>query len=138
MLLDSFEFCPTLVDILKSRRVVGRSGKVFEALGALSSLNNLFVLQKLMREKKPRRTLEIGMCFGGSGLLLTACHRELDRLPQVSIQLLIHFRTTFGMTRVYSRLRGLGFYRSLTLGPKNRRWNYPGFWPQEKRLTLCI
>ena len=81
MLLDSFEFCPTLVDILKSRRVVGRSGKVFEGLVALSSLNNLFVLQKLMREKKPRRTLEIGLCFGGSGLLLTACHRELGSTP---------------------------------------------------------
>jgi predicted O-methyltransferase YrrM len=41
---------------------------VFEGLGALSTVNNLQVLRALMLERRPRRTLEIGLGFGASAL----------------------------------------------------------------------
>ena len=41
---ESFDFCPDLQLLLQTRRMVGRSGKVFDGLGALRCLNNLGVL----------------------------------------------------------------------------------------------
>ena len=72
-----FAFCPELDELIRSRRVVGRTGKVFESLGALSTPNNLHVLRALMLEQKPARTLEVGLSFGGSALTIAASHREL-------------------------------------------------------------
>lgn len=70
-------FCPVLDDMIRTQRSVGQSGKVFEGLGALSTLNNLGVLRALMLERKPARTLEIGLAYGGSALAIAATHREL-------------------------------------------------------------
>jgi cephalosporin hydroxylase len=77
-----FSFCPALAEVMGTRRLKGRSGKVFEKLGALSSVNNLAVLRNLCLELKPRHTLEIGLCFGGSCLVFTASHRDLGRAPE--------------------------------------------------------
>jgi hypothetical protein len=37
--LSVFDFCPELVDMISTWRTIGRRGKVFEGLGALSSIN---------------------------------------------------------------------------------------------------
>lgn len=79
---NSFEFCPVLAELVQSRRVVGRSGKVFEGLGALSTYNNLYVLRRLMENIKAERTLEVGLSFGGSALLLASSHRESGHAPK--------------------------------------------------------
>ena len=74
-------FCPTLLSLYQEQRVVGRSGKVFEEVGSLSTPNNIFHLRTLMLELAPERTLEIGMAFGGSALTFAATHRDLGRPP---------------------------------------------------------
>ena len=59
---------------------MGRSGATRQIAG-LSTNNNLSVLRSLFMELKPVRTLEIGLAFGGSTLLMTSCHQELRRVP---------------------------------------------------------
>jgi hypothetical protein len=76
-----FSYCPVLDDLVRTQRTVGQSGRVFEQLGALSTTNNLKVLRGLMLERKPARTLEIGLGFGGSALAITATHKELGHPP---------------------------------------------------------
>jgi predicted O-methyltransferase YrrM len=71
-----FAFCPVLDEMIQKRLITGRSGKRFHP-GALSTSNNLHMLRHLQLELKPRRTLEIGLCFGSSCLLFTATHREM-------------------------------------------------------------
>lgn len=76
-----FSFCPELARLLETRRVTGKSGKVFEGLAALSTTNNLLALLGLMLANKPERTLEIGLSFGGSALVFASSHRDLGRPP---------------------------------------------------------
>lgn len=73
----SLAFCPGLDEIYRTRRLVGRSGRVFENLGALSTVNNLSILRSLMLERRPQATLEVGLSFGGSALTIAATHRDL-------------------------------------------------------------
>jgi hypothetical protein len=79
---DPFSFCPELQRLFTSRQTVGRSGRVFNGLVALSTFNNLFTIRSLCLERKPRRTLEVGLSFGGSALAFTASHRDLGSTPQ--------------------------------------------------------
>jgi hypothetical protein len=79
--LKPFSFCPGLVDLLQTRRASGRSGKVFEELIALSTVNNLFTLRNLYLDLKPGRTLEVGLSVGASALLFTGLHREAGKPP---------------------------------------------------------
>jgi hypothetical protein len=79
--LDKLSFCPQLADLVRSQRALGRSGKRFDGLAALSTPNNLNVLRALLRGLKPARTLEIGLSFGGSCLTFTATHRDLGHPP---------------------------------------------------------
>lgn len=88
-----FGFCQDLVKMLITRKTVGKSGRVFSDLGALSTLNNLYVLRHLMMEFKPKRTLEIGLCFGGSGLVFTSTHQELGNMPSSQHTALDPFQT---------------------------------------------
>ena len=78
---SSLDFCPLLSGLYDGHRIVGRTGKVFDNAGALSTVNNLLQIRKLMIEQKPRRTLEIGMAFGGSALTFAVSHRDLGHLP---------------------------------------------------------
>jgi hypothetical protein len=89
-----FDFCPVLTELLKTRRAVGRTGRIYEGLAALSTLNNLHMLHKLMREFRASRTLEIGLSFGGSALVFCASHKELGRLPEAQHTALDPFQTT--------------------------------------------
>jgi len=60
------EFFRELDQLLNSTRLTGRDGKVFENLGARSTVNNLVTLQNLFSKIQPRKTLEIGLSFGAS------------------------------------------------------------------------
>jgi len=82
MTADSFSFCQELQELLTSRRALGRNGKVFESIGTLSSVNNLITIRNLCLALKPRRTLEVGLCFGSSALVFTASHREAGHPPE--------------------------------------------------------
>jgi hypothetical protein len=66
--------------MLKENRTVGRSGKQFNDLASNSTLNNLKYIQRIMRERKPERTLEIGLAFGASTLVFCAEHQKLGRV----------------------------------------------------------
>jgi predicted O-methyltransferase YrrM len=76
--------CPE-IDWIASRYssggLVGRTGKVFTNLIAISTRNNLETLYRIGREGGWERTLEIGMAFAGSALTLAAVQRDLGRPP---------------------------------------------------------
>lgn len=92
--LSPLSFCPELVELLSTRRVSGRSGKVFEELSALSTINNLLTLRNLYLELKPRRTLEVGLCFGASALLFAGLHRAAGSPPSRQHLALDPFQTS--------------------------------------------
>lgn len=73
------DFCPVLDEMLSTNRTTGRSGKVFEKLESNSTVNNLKFIQQTMRERKPVRTLEIGIAFGASTLVFCTEHQKLGR-----------------------------------------------------------
>lgn len=73
------DFCPVLRDMVAERSAVGESGKHFDGMGALSTVNNLLVLRRFMMSRRPDRTLEIGLCYAGSALAIAASHKELGR-----------------------------------------------------------
>jgi hypothetical protein len=75
------DFCPVLAEMLSTGRTVGRSGKQFTELGSNSTLNNLRFIQRTMRERKPARTLEVGLAFGASTLVFCSEHRGLGHEP---------------------------------------------------------
>ena len=75
------DFCPQLRDLYETQRTVGRFGKVFDDLAALSTINNLTTLRSFMFDLKPDRTLEIGMAFGGSTVTFAQSHKDLAREP---------------------------------------------------------
>lgn len=77
-----FDSCLQLRELYQTREVIGRSGRRFDGLGGLSTINNLKVLRKLMLEVKPTKTLEIGLACGGSALAIAATHRDLGLVPR--------------------------------------------------------
>ena len=66
-------FPPALVGMLNARVVQGRTRQVNFVGG--STRNNLFVLANLLRERRPQRTLEIGLACGASALAFAHAHR---------------------------------------------------------------
>ena len=73
------EFFEHVDVVLNATQLIGQSGKVFDNLGARSTVNNLITLQKLFNLYQPRRTLEIGLSFGVSALLFANLHRDAGR-----------------------------------------------------------
>ncbi len=55
---------------------MGRSGNEVTATG-LSTYHNLIVIRKIFLNKKPLKTLEIGMAYGGSSLTILSTLREV-------------------------------------------------------------
>jgi predicted O-methyltransferase YrrM len=92
---SNIDFCPTLANLYHERRVVGRSGQVFEEVGSLSTVNNILHLRALMMALKPEQTLEIGMAFGGSALAFAASHRDLGRPPRQQHTAIDHAQTSY-------------------------------------------
>jgi predicted O-methyltransferase YrrM len=71
------DFCPVLDEMLATGTTVGASGKQFTGLQSNSTLNNLRFIQQTMRERKPRRTLEVGLAYGASTLVFCSEHHRL-------------------------------------------------------------
>lgn len=76
------DFFPALQELLTAERLIGKTGKVFgPGWGATNSTrNNLLVLERLMMQKRPSRTLEIGFAFGASTLVFANAHRCLGHV----------------------------------------------------------
>jgi hypothetical protein len=74
---SAFKLCPVLNDLVLPGCVVGKSGRIFKDLGALTSRNTLETIHRLMLHLAPARTLEIGLAFGGSALVICATHKAL-------------------------------------------------------------
>jgi predicted O-methyltransferase YrrM len=91
-----YSYCPVLDEMMRSRRATGQSGRVFEGLGALSTANNLEVLRNFMMERRPVRSLEVGLSFGGSALTIAASHRDLGHAPNHQHTALDPYQTTTG------------------------------------------
>jgi cephalosporin hydroxylase len=89
-----FDFCPVLNELLQQEYTVGKNGKRFENLGALSSRNNLETIRRLMLHFAPSRTLEIGFAFGGSALVFCASHKELGHRPEHQHSVVDPYQTT--------------------------------------------
>jgi predicted O-methyltransferase YrrM len=89
-----FEYCPVLAELIRSHRIIGKNGKVFEQLNALSSRNNLLMLRQLILTANPHRTVEIGLGFGGSALVFAATHRDLNHEPCAQHVCIDPFQTT--------------------------------------------
>jgi cephalosporin hydroxylase len=87
-------FCPVLAELLQTRRAVGRTGRVYEGLAALSTINNLHIIHQLMLETGPMQTLEVGLSFGGSALVFCASHKELGHPPEAQHTALDPFQAT--------------------------------------------
>ena len=84
---SALSFCPVLDEIVRTREVVGRSGKKLDTL-AVSTRNNLIVLRALHLEKAATRTLEIGLRSGGSALVFAQTHKDLgNTLPEPHVAL---------------------------------------------------
>jgi cephalosporin hydroxylase len=77
-----FESCGELTELLQSKTVVGKTGRIFGDTSSLSTVNNISTIHKLLWKYRPERTLEVGFCFGGSALLFCSTHKELGRSPQ--------------------------------------------------------
>src|SRR5262245_50641340 len=88
------DFCPELAEMVQTRKAVGRTGRTFEGLGALSTVNNLRIIRKLMHETCAVNTLEIGLSFGASALVFCTSHKELGHVPKAQHVALDPFQTT--------------------------------------------
>lgn len=73
--LEAFAFCPELTSIYGQTKLRTASGKEFD-VGTCSTINNLVILKNLFVQLKPKRTLEVGMAFGGSCLLFAGMFRK--------------------------------------------------------------
>jgi predicted O-methyltransferase YrrM len=69
-------FEPQLEKLYKTRKLRGRSGNEVSATG-LSTPHNLIVIRRIILDKKPLRTLEVGMAYGGSSLAILSTLREV-------------------------------------------------------------
>ena len=74
-------FEPELIRLYKLETAIGRAGIEVPATG-LSTVNNLLIIRKLIFIKKPIKTLEIGLGYGGSAAAivrsLSDCHGGTD------------------------------------------------------------
>ncbi|MBJ7401774.1 MAG: class I SAM-dependent methyltransferase [Bradyrhizobium sp.] len=74
---DAMDFPPILQEMLSENQTIGRSGKIFRDLPSNSTVNNLKFIQQTMRERRPLRTLEIGLAFGASTLVFCTENKKL-------------------------------------------------------------
>jgi len=72
--VDIFAELPELRELYSGSSLVGRTGKRFEQAGSASTLNNLAAIKAFLESDRPRNTLEIGLAFGASCLLIAHHH----------------------------------------------------------------
>jgi predicted O-methyltransferase YrrM len=94
--------------MIATDRAEGKTGKVFDSLGAFSTLGNLRLIRALMLDKKPRKTIEIGMAFGGSCLIFANAHQELEHEPSQQHIAVDPFQTTFWDSVALEKLQEAG------------------------------
>lgn len=92
--MDKLGFCSELAALIEAGRAVGKSGRIYEHLAAISTVNNLDIIHRLMMEVRAKRTLEVGLSFGGSALAFCASHRELGHHPNRQHVAIDPFQTT--------------------------------------------
>jgi predicted O-methyltransferase YrrM len=78
---NEFQFCPQLQQLLEIQKVTGETRELSNHLGIISTKNNLWALRLLLLELKPQNTLEIGLAFGASSLVIASTHQDLKHLP---------------------------------------------------------
>lgn len=69
------ESIPELAKLLNAKQIVGKSGRALDGSG-LSTANNLQILHNLCIDKRPAKTLEIGLGPGGSALVFAHYHKS--------------------------------------------------------------
>lgn len=90
--LQTLNFCPELAALYSRDRVRSTSGKEF-TLTACSTVNNLVILKNLFPRVNPKRSLEIGMAFGGSCLMFAAMYRQSGQAPSAQHVAIDPFQT---------------------------------------------
>jgi predicted O-methyltransferase YrrM len=133
---SDLEFCPVLSKVYSERRIVGRSGKVFEDVGALSTVNNLLHIRALMMELKPERTLEIGMAFGGSALTFAASHRDLERVPHGQHTAIDHAQNSYWDDAGRENLEGAGLAEYVEVIEQYSAFALPQLISEERKYDL--
>ena len=78
---NEFQFCPQLQQLLETQKIMGETRESSNHLGVVSTKNNLWALRLLLLELKPQNTLEIGLAFGASSLVIASTHQDLEHLP---------------------------------------------------------
>lgn len=66
---NKLSFQAELSELYRTGKTIGRSGAVVNATG-LSTISNLTTIRELIIDKNPQSTLEIGMAYGGSALVI--------------------------------------------------------------------
>jgi predicted O-methyltransferase YrrM len=72
---------PELVKLMEGAPLTGKTGRNVGAPRGASTRTALVTLGNLFQERKPETTIEIGLAYGASCLLLAACHQNLGRPP---------------------------------------------------------
>jgi cephalosporin hydroxylase len=89
---DILSFCPELTGLIGSGEANGESSTTQNVFG-LSTVNNLVILRNLFIAITPKRTLEVGLGFGGSAMLFTASHRQAGHPPMAQHTAIDPFQT---------------------------------------------
>ncbi|NEQ07435.1 MULTISPECIES: class I SAM-dependent methyltransferase [unclassified Moorena] len=78
MELSYLEFCPSLNNIIATGKSIDENNNTIPVSG-LSSINNIKVLREIILAKRPHKTLEIGLAYGGSALAILASLQEIHK-----------------------------------------------------------
>ncbi|MCC7426177.1 MAG: class I SAM-dependent methyltransferase [Alphaproteobacteria bacterium] len=85
--------CPELAALLEVGEIKGKSGSI-RKISSMSTINNLEVLHNLCTQIRPKRTLEIGLAFGGSAMVLAASYRRRGIEPATQHTAIDPFQTS--------------------------------------------
>ena len=122
--------------MIKTQRAVGASGKTFQDLGALSTVNNLAVLRSLMLERRPEFTLEVGFSYGGSALAIAASHRDLGRAGSRQHTVIDPFQVEGWDSAGLTALDRAGLGSFVDFRPESSALALPALLRQERRYGL--
>jgi len=108
------DFCPVLTELLQTRKAVGRTGRIYKGLAALSTHNNLYVVYELVRETraplaKVLQFLRTSVPRTGLNELDLSCYREKDKF-------------TYRVARYLGKVQLTAFRR---VGNVERAWDAP-------------
>lgn len=78
MQLSYLNFCPTLKKIIETGKTIDENHNTIPVSG-LSSINNIKVLREIVIDKRPQKTLEIGLAYGGSALAILTSLKEVHQ-----------------------------------------------------------